>query len=235
MRIIKADEVMTPQEGRIRPWPLEPLEKSPAFAGAGREPSQAPAQPDDPAVRDLDWVAGYQDGYEAGLQAARNELREQLRTVYRLAEEAVRAKAEVIASAESEMVELVIEIAQKIIGEVVELNPTIVVHLVANAIEYASTGDVLIIRVNPRDVEVLREYWADALEGGAEDVTGVVGRRRWEIVADRRVKPGGCIIDTRAGTVDAQIDTQLLQIKYAFTQAAQGQGLPGEDGMHETP
>ena len=137
---------------------------------------------------------------------------EHLHAVYRLADEAANAKAALIAAAEDEIVELVIEVARKVIGEVVELNPTTVVHVVAKAIEHANTGDVLTIRVNPRDVELLREYWADALGDNP-------GNRRWQILADRRVKPGGCVIDTQTGSVDAQIDTQLVQIKYAFERA----------------
>jgi flagellar biosynthesis/type III secretory pathway protein FliH len=96
-----------------------------------------------------------------------------------------------------------------VIGEVIDLNPEVAVNIVANAIKHANTGEVLTIRVNPRDVELLREYWAEALGDNP-------GNHRWEILADRRVKPGGCVIDTQAGSVDAQIDTQLVQIKYAF-------------------
>ena len=102
------------------------------------------------------------------------------------------------------------------IGDVVELNPSTVVNVVAKAIEHANTGDVLTIRVNPREVELLRDYWAEALGDNP-------GSRRWEILADRRVKPGGCVIDTKAGSVDARIDTQLVQIKYAFDRAQAGE------------
>ncbi len=153
---------------------------------------------------------GYKAGYAEGLAAGRAELMEHLHAVYQLADEAATAKAAVIAGAEAEIAELVIETARKVIGEVVDLNPDVVVNLVANAIKYANTGDVLTIRVNPRDVELLHEYWAEALDDDNP------GGRRWEIIADRRVKPGGCVIDTPSGTVDARVDTQLVQIKYAF-------------------
>jgi len=50
-------------------------------------------------------------------------------------------------------------------------------------------------------------------------------------VEDRRVKAGGCVIDTKAGSIDAQIETQLSHIKSAFAEAeipamrTQGDGL----------
>lgn len=167
---------------------------------------------------------GYEAGYAEGLAAGRAELLEHLRTVYQLADEAVTAKAEVIAGAEAEIIELVIEIARKVIGEVVDLNPDVVVNIVVNALKNTDTGDVLTIRVNPRDVELLREYWAEALGDRSEDPL-TDRHRHWEIVADRRVKPGGCVIDTQSGTVDAQIDTQLVQIKYAFDKASANEQL----------
>lgn len=180
---------------------------------------------------------GYETGYAEGLSAGRDELLEQLNVVYQLMEEAASFKAALIAGAEAEIVELVIDVARKVIGEVVELNPEVTVGLVADAIEHANAGDVLTIRLNPRDVEVLREYWAEALEhddpptGPSAGSGGSPGppNRRWEILADRRVKPGGCVIDTEAGTVDARIDTQLVQIKYAFDKAT-----ANENGNEET-
>jgi len=60
------------------------------------------------------------------------------------------------------------------------------------------------------------DYWNDALGENP-------GERHWQVVADRRVRAGGCIIDTEAGQVDAQIDTQLVRIRNAF-EALQGDG-----------
>jgi flagellar assembly protein FliH len=38
------------------------------------------------------------------------------------------------------------------------------------------------------------------------------GARQLEIIEDRRVGRGGCVIETSAGTIDARIDTQFEQI-----------------------
>lgn len=161
------------------------------------------------AGRSEGYQAGYQAGHAKGKAAAEAEIRGHLHTVYQLADEAAKAKATTIAEAETGIVELVIDVTRKVIGEMVELNPEIVVNVVSNALEEATNTDVLTIRANPQDVELLREYWENALGDNP-------GNRQWEIMADRRVKRGGCVIDTQAGSVDAQIDTQLVQIKYAF-------------------
>jgi len=163
---------------------------------------------------------GYGEGQEAGRREGEERLKEKLHLVYQLAHEAVKNKEKIIASSESDIVELVIEVAKKVIGEEINLNRQVITQVAATAIEQVRPGDPLTIRVNPRDVETLMEYWDDALGENP-------GEHHWQIVADRRVRPGGCIIDTETGTVDAQIDTQLVRIRNAF------ESLHG-DGERET-
>jgi len=152
---------------------------------------------------------GFQEGWQAGHQAGKDELKEKLHLVYQLAHEAAEQKEQIIAGSETAIVELVIDVAKKVIGEEINLNRQVVTRVAAAALEQVRPGDPLTIRVNPRDVETLMEYWNDALGENP-------GERHWQIVADRRVRPGGCIIDTETGQVDAQIDTQLVRIRNAF-------------------
>ena len=58
---------------------------------------------------------------------------------------------------------------------------------------------------NPADVAVLRDHKTrliDAL-GRARDV---------EVREDRNVKPGGVLVQTESGVIDAQLETQLEEI-----------------------
>ena len=43
-----------------------------------------------------------------------------------------------------------------------------------------------------------------------------LAERSYEVKADPEVNPGGVVIDTRAGVVDAQIETQLDEIARAI-------------------
>jgi flagellar assembly protein FliH len=50
-----------------------------------------------------------------------------------------------------------------------------------------------------------------------EDLIAMVdGIRNIEIVDDRRVDAGGCVIETNGGTIDAKLDTQLNEIGAAL-------------------
>lgn len=164
-------------------------------------------------IRAQAWAEGHAEGLAAGrkegLASARAEVAEHLHTVYRLADAAADARVEMLRKLEPEIVELVLDMAAKVIGESIRLNPTLVVDVVSQAVRQASTTEQLRIRVNPADVEQLESYWAEALK---DNPSG----RHWEIVADRHIQPGGCIVDTPSGTVDARIETQLLQIRNSF-------------------
>jgi len=162
---------------------------------------------------------GYQEGIAEGRQAGQAELKDKLHLVYQLAHEAAEGKEQILANSESDIVNLVIEVAKKVIGEEINLNRQVITQVAATAIAQVRSTDPLTIRVNPQDVETLMDYWNDALGENP-------GERHWQIVADRRVRAGGCIIDTEAGQVDAQIDTQLVRIRNAF-EALQGDGVDG--------
>ena len=47
-------------------------------------------------------------------------------------------------------------------------------------------------------------------------LTMLDGLRHLEIVDDRRVGDGGCVIETNAGTIDAKIETQLAEVARAL-------------------
>jgi len=46
-----------------------------------------------------------------------------------------------------------------------------------------------------------------------EYTSSVEGIESLEIVADRRVSPGGCVVETNTGNVVADLDAQLEEIK----------------------
>lgn len=152
---------------------------------------------------------GYENGYEAGLAAATEEMRQQLQTIVSIANNVTVDKRKLIRESEAQIVDLVIDVARKVLGREISLDPSVVVKLVDRALERVTGQVVLRIRVNPSEYDLVRQHWAQ--REGQDDETMPL-----EIVADKRVKPGGCIVDTQGGTVDAQIDVQLTEIKRAF-------------------
>ncbi len=178
--------------------------------GGGLDPSTVSVVREvEAALRTSAYQEGYQQGLEEGRAAGRQEVISHIQLVARIAEEARASRWQLLHSVEAEVVELAIEVARKIIGDELAANPRVVASIVATAVQKVARDQPVKVRLNPADVEVLGSYWAEAFGPADGDLS-------WVVVADRRVKPGGCIIDTRAGSIDAQIDTQLGFVKRAF-------------------
>lgn len=149
---------------------------------------------------------GYREGYEAGIAAADDATRDRVRAIAAIADNVTVDKTELVRECEAEIVALVMDVARKVLDREVQTDRRIVAKMVERAMARVTGQMVLRIRVNPDDYDLVRQHWAEAL--GDESLA--------EVMADKRVKPGGCVIDTEGGAVDAQIDTQLNEIRRAF-------------------
>jgi type III secretion protein L len=140
-------------------------------------------------------------------EAAREEGRE--RGLAEVAEQLVRARllrTEVLQQAEKEIVALACRIAEKILGRDLERDPGLVVLLCANAIEAVRSAQQIVVRVNPVDAALLREHKRQLME--------LIGRvKEIGLKEDPVVARHGCIIETDAGTLDAQLATQLEMLQ----------------------
>ncbi len=129
--------------------------------------------------------------------------------VARATEELARAKmqaGQIVAAAEKDILELALKVSQKIIGRDLERDPKVVVDICAAAIEHARTAKALVLRVNPKDGATLRESKPKLMEAIGRTVD-------LAIKDDADIQPGGCIIQTEFGTIDAQIATQYDMLR----------------------
>jgi len=163
------------------------------------------------SAREAGHREGYTRGYSDGLTAAQTETREVLNQARLIAEGAAAARDALIAGVEAEIVALVLDVARKVIGQEMAQDSTIVLRTVERALTHIKGNGLLRLRVNPADVDLVTQHWSSPRSPEPRS-------RRWEIVGDATVSRGGCVIDTKAGQVDARIETQLAQIEQTFTQ-----------------
>lgn len=161
------------------------------------------------------------DEAEAAADALLEEAREEVRRFVREAGEAGQQEGfgeavhlrEQIAGLEQRMVKEiegeVVRAALRVASELLEAElahrPEAVVDIVATALQTARDARDVFLRVNPQDAKVLRQHKSrliDAL-GRARDV---------DVREDRKVRPGGVLIQTESGVIDAQLETQLEEI-----------------------
>lgn len=141
------------------------------------------------------------EGYEEGKNQALAEVTELLAT-------ATYQKEEMFKNVEHDAVKLVYEVAEKVLGAELKERDGAIVDLVKQAL-HSAVGQRIIVLVNPQDLESVKVRHADLMQ--ALDASRVL-----QIRMDERVKPSGCMIETEIGTIDAQLETQLLAIRRAL-------------------
>lgn len=104
---------------------------------------------------------------------------------------------------EPQLKELALVIARKILGRELEFHPEAVVDIVKQALsEKARQRREIFLRVNPDDLQYIREHKPELLE--------VLSRaKEIGIREDPDVAAHGVVIETDAGIIDAQLETQL--------------------------
>lgn len=152
---------------------------------------------------------GYRDGLEAGTAEARADLARAMALVQRAAASSKAAHDALIRGAEREVVELVVDVARRVIGESVDRDPSLVVSTVRRALTRAGALNVVRLRLHPDDLGQVR---AALTEDHGEAPP-------FELLADGTVTVGGCVVDTEAGRIDARLDVQLEQVAQSLLAA----------------
>jgi type III secretion protein L len=112
----------------------------------------------------------------------------------------------VLRDSESQIVDMIMQIAEKIIGR--EIEQGAVSDIVKQALKGA-VGQKIIVKLNPEDLIKVREREAE--------LKNMLDRQQTlQLRDDPAVSVGGCLVETEVGTIDAQLGTQLEAIKKAL-------------------
>jgi len=161
----------------------------------------------------------FQRGFEAGARATESALRKEYED--KTAEERLRIgiflvsiqeQLEVLQSrAERTVVHLAIAVAEQIIKREVMLDRELVLRQIKEAVRRVMGVGHIKLRVNPSDEQMVRDHRAGLLSG-SDSIREIV------VEPDEKVAPGGCILESDSGNVDARLATQLQKIEVAFTE-----------------
>jgi len=126
--------------------------------------------------------------------------------------EAIKQRKRIIKDSENEIVRLSLKIAEQIIRSEVSVNKDVVMNIVAEAINRVSDRESVIVKVNKDDAEFIKN--------NKDKLSGIVdGVKNLSILEDSQVDPGGCVIETNLGFVDARISTKISLIEQAIGKA----------------
>jgi flagellar biosynthesis/type III secretory pathway protein FliH len=161
------------------------------------------------AAQLLGYNVGFEQGHAAGQAAAEELMAGSVARLAAMAHSVHESHAAFFRAAERQVVDLALQIAQKVIEREVENMPDLAVNVIRAALEEMDARTAVRVRVSPDDEELLRRRWSQVVPAG-------VGAERIEIQSDERVQSGGAIIETNHGEVDAQLESKLAQLGNAL-------------------
>lgn len=152
------------------------------------------------------------EGLEEGKREGQDQISEIINEAMETLNEAIKQRKKIIKDSESEIVRLSLKIAEQIIHSEVSVNKDAVMGIVAEAINRVSDRESVIVKVNKDDAEFIKN--------NKDKLSGIVdGVKNLSILEDSQVDPGGCVVETHLGFVDARISTKLSLIEQAIGKA----------------
>ncbi len=152
--------------------------------------------------------SGHEQGYTAGKSSAEDELAPVITTIRELIESVRAQRSAVIAAAEPELARLAMAIAERVVHSELQTNQNIIIENVRQALTRLVSHEVVTLRVNPIDLDMIRQHRDEIIASG--DVEHL------RIVEDQRVDRGGVVVETDAGTIDSKISTQIREARRAI-------------------
>ncbi len=194
----------TSSHAHARPLVMEPL------SGAGqRAGDRAEAGNVGSTLASLEREAyekGFSSGEKAGFELGRQKAEVLFTGLGKIIDELANFKQSLYAPCVDEMVALSLAIARKVVQRELETNKESVLSALEGALKKVVAGGEVAIRVNPRDLEIVRQYAPELVKcgDGVKDVS---------IDGDESVSRGGCLIDTRFGEIDATIESITKEVE----------------------
>ncbi len=147
-------------------------------------------------------------------QMTEKQLAQQLATLLPALGEVIReirhAKQIWLSHWEKQAVHLAAAIAGKVVRREIARDPAIPMKLLREALELAAGTSHVRIHLDAAD----RQTLGPQIETLIQEMSGLGSV---EIVADAKVRPGGCRVETRFGVIDQQVEVQLARIEEELT------------------
>lgn len=147
--------------------------------------------------------------YRNGMEEGRRQAERGLANVFKSLREGVSAltgvRQRLLKESEEDLLRLAIMIARKIVQREIAQDQQVLASLIATALGGCAERDRVVVRLNPDDYAQVSANRQAYLSGLGED-------SQVTLTPDDNVGPGGCLVETVTGTVDARIESQIDEI-----------------------
>lgn len=154
---------------------------------------------------------GFAQGQKDGLALGKTKSDETWRKMRALLEELGLLKKKIMEEAEGEILKLSMTIARKIVKKELTVDHDMVKRSLHHALTFLTDKSFVRILVNPDDMKILESYIPDLIEGKEIE--------HFELKEDRFIEPGGCILETGFGRINATIESQFTELERELEEA----------------
>lgn len=145
------------------------------------------------------------EGNERAFEEMKVNLQQQIESLGQLLGSLEKMKTNILQQNEASLIKLVFEIAKRIVLSEVENKEDVVLQLLKQIVPSLQTDEQMTVNVSPRDFAII------------EKSKGKLGRdfeflERLKLSASETMTPGGCVIETNYGNIDATIEQRLLKV-----------------------
>lgn len=153
----------------------------------------------------------YDSGYKAGLAKAEEDNAEKLRKIEEksgvMIAEAELVRKNIIQNSETEVLELVFDIVQKILKTELKDNDNVYHNLITDSLEKIANSNAVTLYINPTDLERVFIDKEIITEKGAVSL---------DIRTASDIEEGNFIIETQGGTIEMNADKQIQKLRENF-------------------
>lgn len=153
---------------------------------------------------------GYSKGYEIGYNEGKVESNSLIEEALRIKNEYLLTKENLLKELEEDIIELVINIYEKVISKKSEEDNEMIISLVLNGINSLDLTDKLTIIASKEDFNIL-EMAKDEILAKASMISQL------DIKYDTSLEKGDCILETSKGNIDVSLKNQLDEVKELLT------------------
>ena len=175
-------------------------------AKAEAEQIIADAQAERDRQRNDAYQEGFDQGHKEGYEKGVAEVDRLVERMHKILEAVMQRRDEILQDTESQIVELVILMARKVIKILSENQKNVIMANTLAALKKVRTRGEVTLRVNLEDVKLTTEH-VDEFIQHVENVQGIT------VLEDSSVEKGGCIVETDFGSIDARISSQLTELE----------------------
>ncbi|MDR2537734.1 MAG: flagellar assembly protein FliH [Treponema sp.] len=149
---------------------------------------------------------GFLEGHEAGFNEGKAEVERLIERTQVVLERAQDKRAEILAEAERQLIDLALLISRKVVKILSENQKDVLIANVSEALKKVKAKGEVIIRVNTVDMKLTTEHTREFIQL-------LEGTNTIQVQEDTSVDAGGCIIETEFGEIDARISSQMAEME----------------------